>query len=142
MKYIALLMVMVAVFAVGCASRSYMADARHPEVVVTERGQLEFRGERMDADDLPDVLKDAGYTKDDTINIRIPADISDYRLPYYIMGVLAKNGFRRPVLVKERRAYTATGPNARAAATPGDRTVDGVLKKQTSPRQRVVYPKR
>ena len=119
-----------------------MADARHPEVVVTDRGQLEFRGERMDADDLPDALEDAGYTKEDTINIRIPADISDYRLPYYIMGVLAKNGFRRPVLVKERKAYTTTGVGARAAATPGDRTVDGVLKKQVPAQQRVVYPRR
>ena len=31
-----------ALLACGCTSRRYMADARHPEVVVTDRGQLEF----------------------------------------------------------------------------------------------------
>ena len=130
-----------ALLACGCTSRRYMADARHPEVVVTDRGQLEFCGERIDADDLPGALSDAGYTKDDTINIRVPADIRDYRLPYYVMGVLAKKGFRRPVLVKERRAYTVTGAGAHAASMPGDRTVDGVLKKQ-APQGRVTYPRR
>lgn len=131
-----------AILALGCSTRRYMADARHPEVVVTEHDQLEFCGEKVDVEDLPGLLEDAGYTKEDTINIRVPADIRDFRLPYYIMGILAKNGFRRPVLVKERRAYTTTGAGARAAATPGDRTVDGLLKKRTVPQQRVTYPRR
>ena len=54
-----------ALLACGCTSRRYMADARHPEVVVTDRGQLEFCGERIDADGLsaaddPDLLFTAG----------------------------------------------------------------------------------
>ena len=134
-------MIVAALLACGCTTRRYMADARHPEVVVTPGGILEFCGERIDADDLPGALSDVGYTKDDTINIRVPADIRDYRLPYYVMGVLAKKGFRRPVLVKERRAYTVTGAGAHAASMPGDRTVDGILKKP-SPQGRVTYPRR
>ena len=137
--------VAAALLACGCATRRYMADAKHPEVVVTPRGQLEFCGERIDADDLPAALSDAGYAKNDTINIRVPADIRDYRFPYYVMGVLAKSGYRRPVLVKESRAYTVTGAGAHAASMPGDRTVDGILKKPSPPPQgqgRVVYPRR
>jgi len=134
-------LILAAMFAAGCTTRHYMADSRNPEVVVTSAGRLEFCGKPMDPDDLPDALKDVGYTKEDTINIRVPADISDYRLPYYVMGVLAKNGFRRPVFVKERRAYTVTGAGARAASTPGDRTVDGLLKK-SAPQGRVTYPRR
>ena len=126
----------------GCTTRHYIADAKHPDVVVTEQGQLEFCGERIDPDDLPAALKDVGYSKEDTINIRVPAD-SDYRLPYYVMGVLAKSGYRRPVMVKERRTYTVTGAGARAASMPGDRTVDGLLKKQQpAPQGRVTYPRR
>ncbi len=141
MKRILSFVIISAMFAAGCATRHHMADARHPDVVVTHRGQLEFCGERIDADDLPDALDDAGYTKDDTINIRVPSDITDYRLPYYVMGVLVKEGYRRPVLVKERRSYTVTGPGARAASMPGDRTVNGLLKKNSAPQKRVVYPR-
>lgn len=129
-------------FTAGCTTQRRMADAKHPDVVITSRGQLEFCGEKMDADDLPDALEDAGYSREDTINIRVPADIADYRLPYYVMGVLAKSGFRRPVMVKERRAYTVTGAGAHAAAMPGDRTVNGVLKKSAPPQGRVPYPAR
>ncbi len=141
MKRILPLVIIAAMLAAGCATRHRMDDARHPDVVVTQRGQLEFCGERIDADDLPDALDDAGYTKDDTINIRVPSDITDYRLPYYVMGVLAKEGYRRPVLVKERRSYTVTGAGARAASMPGDRTVNGLLKKNAAPQRRVVYPR-
>lgn len=142
MKNVIALALVAALLASGCTTHRRMADAKHPDVVVTDRGQLEFCGERIDADDLPDALEDAGYTKDDTINIRVPSDITDYRLPYYVMGVLAKEGFRRPVMVKERRAYTVTGAGAHAASMAGDRTVNGVLKKNTPPQGRVTYPAR
>lgn len=123
----------------GCASERHVTDVRHPEVSVTPFGSLTFREKVIDPDDLPDALDSAGYTAEDTISILVPADISDYRLPYYVMGVLSKNGYRRPVLVKERKVYSVTGEGARDAATPGARTVDGKLMKQT-PGTQVVYP--
>ena len=137
-----ILLVIIAVLAValfGCTTELHITDAKHPEVSITSHGTLEFRGEEIDANDLPGELKSAGYTAEDTINILIPSDLQDYRLPYYVMGILSRKGFRRPVLVKERRSYSVTGAGARAAATPGDRTIDGALKKKTNGAQ-VIYP--
>ncbi|MBR4654652.1 MAG: hypothetical protein IKO72_14945 [Kiritimatiellae bacterium] len=94
----------LAVLVAGCAHERFITDAKHPEVAVTETGIVTYRGKAIDADDLPGILKDSGLTGQDTIHIRIPSGTKDYRMPYYVMGVLVKNGFRRPVLVEDRKS--------------------------------------
>jgi hypothetical protein len=127
----------------GCSTQRHVTGARDPEVALTSHGVLTFRGTTVDADDLPRALEKAGYQKHETIIILVPADLSDLRLAYYVMGVLAQRGYRRPVLVKERRAYSVTGDAAREASMAGDRALDGTLKKTTpgkvSPPRKVIY---
>ena len=98
----------------GCAHQQFITDARHPEVAVDDRGVVTYRGEPIDPDELPDLLKDSGLTSRDTIHIHIPSGLTDYRKPYYVMGVLVKNGFTRPVFVEDRKAYSEVHKVGRA----------------------------
>ncbi|MCQ2392107.1 MAG: hypothetical protein MJ240_11850 [Kiritimatiellae bacterium] len=98
----------------GCAHEQFVTDARHPEVAVDDRGVVTYRGEPIDPDELPDLLKDSGLTSRDTIHIHIPSGLTDYRKPYYVMGVLVKNGFTRPVFVEDRKAYSEVYKAGRA----------------------------
>jgi len=102
----------ILLFAAGCTTEHYITDARHPEVVVKEDGGVTYRGRYVDPEDLPDLLEDSGLTKNDTINILIPANLPDYRVPRKVMGILAQNGFRRPILVSERQSYSTLGQTA------------------------------
>ena len=88
----------------GCASERFVVDAEHPEIVVDARGTVSYRGRSVDPDDLPAILRKSGLSRRDTIYISIPPDLKDYRMPYYVMGVLAKNGYPRPILVGARKA--------------------------------------
>ena len=88
----------------GCTHERFITDARNPEVAVTELGNVTYRGRIVDAEDLPEMLKDSGLTPQDTIHIHIPSGLKDYRMAYHVMGQLVKNGFRRPVLVEDRQS--------------------------------------
>ena len=92
----------------GCAHERLVTDSRHPEIEITASGVVTWRGKAVDADELPQKLRDAGFTRKDTINIRVPADIKDYRMSYYVMRRLVENGFSRPILVTEKRSYSET----------------------------------
>ncbi len=91
---------------VGCTTERYVTDARHPEIALTEDGGVTYRGKYVDPEDLPDLLKDSGLDKEDTINIRCPEKMTDWRLQRKVMAILSRNGFTRPVLVGERKAYS------------------------------------
>ena len=88
----------------GCASEQFIVDAAHPEIAVDESGRVAYRGESVNPDDLPDLLRESGLTRSDTIFIHIPHGLKDYRTAYYVMGTLARNGFSRPILVEDRKA--------------------------------------
>ena len=96
----------------GCATEHYVTDARHPEISITEAGGVTYRGEFVDIEDLPGLLKDSGFRKRDTINIHVPDNLSDMRIPRRVMSVLSRNGFTRPMLVTDRKSYTELGKTA------------------------------
>ncbi len=90
----------------GCTTERYVTDARYPEIALTEDGGVTYRGKYIDPEDLPDLLRDSGLDKEDTINIRCPETVTDWRLQRKVMAILSRNGFTRPVLVGERKAYS------------------------------------
>ena len=94
----------------GCTHEQFITDARNPEIAISELGTVTYRGRIVEAEDLPDLLKDSGLTSQDTIHIHIPSGLKDYRMPYHVMGQLVKNGFRRPVLVEDRRSFSTITP--------------------------------
>ena len=96
----------------GCAHEQFVTDANHPEVAVDESGTVTYRGKAIDAEDLPGLLKDSGLTRQDTIHIHIPSGTTDFRVPYYVMGLLVKNGFTRPIFVEDRKSSSTVTPKA------------------------------
>lgn len=97
------------VLLVGCTTERHVTDAHHPDVAITADGGVTYRGKFVDARDLPGLLKDSGFTKQDTINIHVPEDIHNMREPRRVMAILSRNGFTRPILVSDRKSYTALG---------------------------------
>ena len=98
--------------AAGCATEHYETGARNPEVAITADGGVTYRGKFVDPEDLPGLLKDAGFTKQDTINIHAPDDLRDMRAPRRVMAILSRNGFTRPILISDRKSYTELGKTA------------------------------
>ena len=103
---------LLALLLVGCATEHHITDARHPEVAITPDGGVTYRGKFVDAEDLPGLLKDSGFTKQDTINIHVSEDLRDMRAPRRVMAILARNGFTRPILLTDRKSYTTLGATA------------------------------
>ena len=118
--------VALALLAGGCAHEQFVTDAQHPEIAVSETGIVTYRGRSVEAEDLPGLLKDSGLTRKDTIHIHIPSGTTDFRVPYYVMGILVKNGFTRPVFVEDRKSssmVTPKKPRPVRAAPPARRTI-------------------
>lgn len=99
-------------FVIGCATEHHVTDARHPDVALTADGSVTYRGKFVDPKDLPGLLKDSGFTKQDTINIHVPEDLRNMREPRRVMAILSRNGFTRPILVSDRKSYTELGKTA------------------------------
>lgn len=99
-----------AILAGGCAHERFMTDAQHPEISVDEYGTVMYREKVVRPEELPALLKDSGMTGKDTVHIHIPSGLKDYRVPYYVIGQLVQNGFRRPVLVEDRKASSTVKP--------------------------------
>ncbi len=103
----------------GCAStQTFSGGARNPEIEITETGSVLFHNKVVPPGDLPDLLDDAGFEKDETINVLVPADSANSRAERIVMGVLYRAGYRRTVLIGKREAYSeVVGPeNARKTA--------------------------
>ena len=98
--------------AAGCATEHYETGARNPEVAITADGGVTYRGKFVDPEDLPGLLKDSGFTKQDTINIHVSEDLRDMRAPRRVMAILSRNGFTRPILISDRKSYTELGKTA------------------------------
>ena len=96
----------------GCTTERHITDAHHPEVAITVDGSVTYRGKFVDAKDLPGILKNSGFTKQDTINIHVPEDLRNMREPRRVMAILSRNGFTRPILVSDRKSYTELGKTA------------------------------
>ena len=102
--------VTIALLLGGCAHEQFITDAQHPEIAVSETGIVTYRGRAVEAEDLPGLLKDSGLTRQDTIHIHIPSGTQDLRVPYYVMGILVRNGFTRPVFVEDRKSSSSVKP--------------------------------
>ena len=98
--------------AAGCATEHYETGARNPEVAIAADGGVTYRGKFVDPEDLPGLLKDSGFTKQDTINIHVSEDLKDMRAPRRVMAILSRNGFTRPILISDRKSYTELGKTA------------------------------
>ena len=112
MKFTQYVLATVLVLLCGCATEHYMTDARHPEIALTEDGGVTYRGKFVEIDELPGLLKDAGFSKQDTINIHCPDGMNDWRLQRKVMATLSRNGFTRPVLVGDRKASSEVSRTA------------------------------
>ena len=112
MKYPLFLILVIACFLCGCETEHYVSDSRHPDVAITAAGSVTFRGEFVDPEDLPGLLRKACYSRADTIFISAPDDMADWRLKRKVMAILSRNGYTRPVLVGESRSYSEAGRTA------------------------------
>ena len=106
---LAILLLAAALAFAGCETESYVSDARHPEIEITAAGGVTFRGEFVEPDDLPGLLRKTSHVRTDTIYISAPDDMADWRLKRKVMGILTRNGFTRPVLVGKERSSAQTG---------------------------------
>ena len=108
-----LFFILVAVlFLYGCETEHFVSDAKHPEVAITAAGGVTFRGEFVEPEDLPGLLRKACYSRTDTIYISTPDETSHLLLKRKVMAILSRNGYTRPVLVGVERSYSEVGRTA------------------------------
>ncbi len=93
----------------GCATERRVTDAKHPDISIEADGSVKYRDRYVEPEDLPDLLRDSGFTRKDTINIHYPDGQADFRMPRRVMAVLLRNGFPRTVLVGDRKSYSHVG---------------------------------
>ena len=120
----------MALFLGGCATERHITDARHPDISIKADGGVTYRERYVDPEDLPDLLRDSGFTREDTINIHYPDGQSDFRTPSRVMTILLHNGFPRSVLVGDRKSYSHVG---REEKTPVRRQME------PAPKPRIRY---
>ena len=98
---------------VGCATKPEIEyDAQHPAVRVSQSGIL--LGDRpASPEDVAGHLSEYGVPHDTTIHIRLDPGVRDLRPARYLMAVLRKAGYTRPVLVTERHAESVNLGRAR-----------------------------
>ena len=98
----------MALLTCGCATRRTVElDAQNPAFRVSTQGVL-FGDTYIRPEEAPDILDDYDVPHDRTIHILLDADVKDLRPARTLMGLLAKGGYERPVLVTKRRAESAT----------------------------------
>lgn len=95
---------MVLVNCCGCTThRTLELDAKNPAVEVTTQG-VKFGGEYVDPLAVPEILEDYDVPHDRVIHILKDEDVKDLRPARFLMGILCKSGYTRPVLVTKRHA--------------------------------------
>ena len=94
--------------AAGCKTvKEVEFDARHPSIEITDKGGLKFGGQNVEAKEVPDILEAYDVPHDRTIHIRLSPEYTDLRGARIFMGLLAKRGYTRSVLVYERHAESS-----------------------------------
>ncbi len=110
----------------GCAStQTFSGGARHPEIEITQDGGVLFHNKFVAPDKLPDLLDDAGFRKDETINVLVPANSANSRSERIVMGVLYRAGYRRTVLIGKREAYSEVTKQGSKRSTVPPRNTQG-----------------
>lgn len=112
MKRVSAIFLLGALLFCGCASEYYISDAKHPEVVITAAGGVTFRGQFVEPEDLPGLLRSASFSRKDPIYIGAPDDMADWRLKRKVMGILTRGGYTRPILVGAEHSFSEVGRTA------------------------------
>ena len=113
LRLVAVAIACLSLLAGGCATHREMnLDSQNPSVRVSRQGIL-FGDTFVNPQDVPEILDDYDIPKDRTIHIRLDQDVRDLRPARYLMAVLRKAGYTRPVLVTERHAESVNLGRAR-----------------------------
>lgn len=104
----------------GCTSAPPVRlDARDPDIHYTVRG-IEIDDRPATAEDVLALLQEQDIPRDRVIHIRLEPDVKDLRGARFLMGCLAKAGYRRPVLVTERHSESRNlGKRKRSSGSRG-----------------------
>ena len=101
----------------GCVTdRTVSLDPADPSIEVKVSG-VYFDDRRVALQEVADILDDAGVARDRTIPILLSPEVRDLREARLLMRLLAKAGYRRPVLVTKRHADSAKVDPAQSAKT-------------------------
>lgn len=115
----ALLSVTLLFFAIGCQTqRNISFDAENPAVSVTPHG-VYFADEKISPHELGDILEDLGVPKTRTIHIQLDENVKDLREARFVMGMLGKAGYTRPVLVTKRHAQSVATGKKKSSSVSG-----------------------
>jgi biopolymer transport protein ExbD len=118
----------------GCASQQYYTDADNPEIAISLSASVTYRGKVVDPEDLPSLLESSDYPKQSTVNIQVAAELTDYRVPYKVMSILARNGYRRPILIGEKQSFSTVG-----SGEPTHRKAVPIGTKKSAPQRVIKY---
>lgn len=115
----------------GCSSvKTVELDAYEPSIVYSDFG-ITLDDQSVTAVEIVAFLKDNDIPTDRVIHIRMKEGTRDLSGARTLMGILAKGGYTRPVLVTERKSESyATGKSVKKAET-----------RPSSPPRRVKYRK-
>lgn len=103
----------------GCASApAVKLDAKDPSVRYTDRGVF-VDGQLVNPLDVVEILRDNDIPTDRVVHIRMEEGTRDLRGARFLMGLLAKGGYTRPVLVTERKSEAFTTGRPKKSATGG-----------------------
>lgn len=113
----------------GCATkRNISFDASNPAFRVSTQGIL-FGDRYIKPTDAPKILKDYHIPKTRTIHILLDPDVKNLQEARFMMGMLGKAGYTRPVLVTARHAEsmavgkTGKKPTQKAATVAQPRQI-------------------
>jgi hypothetical protein len=89
----------------GCKSYGDLhLDARNPVVSISPVG-VSFAGVIVKPEKVPRILESYEVPHDRTIHIMLNSDMRNLASARQLMAILCKAGYRRPVLVTERKAH-------------------------------------
>lgn len=108
MKVAVAVLLVSALMAGGCASEKFVSDSKNPEVAFSSDGGLMWRGEFIEPDELPYLLKKTKVNPKSQIDIRIPQDFSNPKAARSLLFLLRRAGYTRAVLVTEKKAYSGS----------------------------------
>ena len=121
---IAAAFVAVCIAACGCASKHIEITAKNPVVFLHSDGSLYFMQTKIAIDELPGCLQSAGGDCQTEICIRVDRNISSPALLGAVMGTLARNGYKRPICITDKRAESSVS---------GQRIEDSIFRYSITP---------
>lgn len=102
----------------GCASqRIVQLDKQDPSIHYSDFG-ITMNGTTVNAIDVVKVLRENDIPTDRVIHIRMEEGTRDLRGARTLMGILAKGGYTRPVLVSERKSEAFNTGRPKKLPTP------------------------